>query len=273
MGALVENPSGKKLNFVNGKAKHVWNSKTGIMSQVPEDSNTEIAPPDNGTDVTNTNHAQSAEEYDDDDDRPLAAGSSVPDRMRYYQSRIDNDSSDEEGTNRSSSNQEYKSYNNGGSLLSDKSEDEEQETDGEYLSMVNEYAPLNDTGVGGGSSAGDDDDSDFGDFQTSQIASQLSESNIDSIIRGTLNQLEFAPRMMGDDFLEPSVKNPPKPPASSSAAAAVEDWQPFAEEDPLQTRRNDQGCSAPSIPPLTEGTLLWKLFSTYPFTHELLRYR
>lgn len=206
---------------------------------------------------------ESVEDQDDGDDRPLATGSSMPDRMRYYQSRFDNDSSDDE-VHSSSAFQESKFTNHGPLAAISDDEEEEQETDGEYLSMTNEYVPLNETG---GMHMQNDDEDDYGDFQASHIASQLNENAIDSIIRGTLNHQEFAPRVMNDNFFYGRASNEgqlPLPSRERSSASAnvvsdaVADWQPFAGTIPPESENvstSDITNQRPSIPPLTEDKI------------------
>lgn len=216
-----------------------------------------------------TNHAP--EDVDEPDDRPLASGSSVPDRMRFYQSRFDCDSSDEEGSGsqlRQTDRAEHGGVSHGSLLHGDDSDEDEggADTDGEYMSFANEYAPLGDVATA------DEEEDGFGDFQTSSIAAQLTEGSIDAIIRGTLNHMEFEPRIMGDDFLtrqRPLRSAAKAAPSSSSSAAgtasaaavasAIDDWKPFEGTAPADFNSQHQNSStvaplSPSIPPLTEGT-------------------
>jgi hypothetical protein len=211
------------------------------------------------------------EDVDEPDDRPLASGSSVPDRMRFYQSRFDCVSSDEEEggpRNRETGRTEDGAVSHRGLLNGDDSDGDDEEgadTDGEYMSFANEYAPLGEVAT-----AEDEEEEGFGDFQTSSIAAQLTEVSIDAIIRGTLNHMEFEPRIMGDDFL--TRQQPQRSTAAAataqaasssssaaaSAAASIDDWKPFEGTAPADFTGQAQSSSKaaplpPSIPPLTEG--------------------
>lgn len=206
------------------------------------------------------------EDVDEPDDRPLASGSSAPDRMRFYQSRFDCVSSDEEEggpRNRETDRTENGAVSHRGLLNGNDSDGDDEEgadTDGEYMSFANEYAPLGEVATA------DEEEDGFGDFQTSSIAAQLTEVSIDAIIRGTLNHMEFEPRIMGDDFL--TRKRPQRSTAtaaqasssssSSAAASAIDDWKPFEGTAPADFTGQAQSSlkvapPPPSIPPLTEG--------------------
>lgn len=208
------------------------------------------------------------EDVDEPDDRPLASGSSVPDRMRFYQSRFDCVSSDEEEGGpryRETDRTENGAVSHRGLLNGDDSDGEDEEgadTDGEYMSFANEYAPLGEVAT-----ADEEEDEGFGDFQTSSIAAQLTEVSIDAIIRGTLNHMEFEPRIMGDDFLtrqrpqrsaEKEAVSSSSSSAAATAAASIDDWKPFEGTAPADFAGQAQNSSKvapppPSIPPLTEG--------------------
>eukprot|EP01033_Poteriospumella_lacustris_P016650 gene16652-11911_t len=209
------------------------------------------------------------EDVDEPDDRPLASGSSVPDRMRFYQSRFDCVSSDEEEggpRNRETGRTEDGAVSHRGLLNGDDSDGDDEEgadTDGEYMSFANEYAPLGEVAT-----AEDEEEEGFGDFQTSSIAAQLTEVSIDAIIRGTLNHMEFEPRIMGDDFLTrqrpqrstaaaATAQASSSSSAAASAAASIDDWKPFEGTAPADFSGQAQSSSKaaplpPSIPPLTE---------------------